>query len=86
MTPDDLRAEQKRLGLNHNQMYALLKVCRATYYNWRAGKTSVPHWVAVVLKNEIASSAATVYTTDGLVTLQQEQSERQTPGVTEYLE
>lgn len=50
MTADELKAEQVRLGLNNNQMHSFLMVCRATYYNWRAGKTRVPHWVVDKIK------------------------------------
>jgi hypothetical protein len=54
MTPQQLISEQQRLGLNHKQMQALLHVCRATYYNWRNGRTRIPQLVADKLESESA--------------------------------
>lgn len=56
MTPADLRAAARQLGLTGNDMAAALGVSKRTWRRWLAGQ-DVPHWVPTMLA-ELAKGAA----------------------------
>ncbi|MGI9436007.1 MAG: helix-turn-helix domain-containing protein [Geminicoccaceae bacterium] len=46
MTPDELRAQIKRLGMTHEDLAYELGINDRTIRRWIAGSTPIPKWLA----------------------------------------